>query len=100
MQYGSNQRESQQNQEKWRQWEERTRNRPHVLDFAKRWAELMEAELHGRRAHVADIAERTMQQAGSKVMRRQQIAEAIDALVECWKYGLSLKHWRSRRGQF
>jgi hypothetical protein len=69
-----------------------------ILDYAQRWAELMEAEMASG-ARLEEIAERTSKEADdpNDDITGAMHGAAVGVLAKCWVHGKSLRRWHWRR---
>lgn len=66
-----------------------------VVNFAKRWAELMEKEIENS-AKVADIAEKTSRIADIEGITGFMYGCAVNTLSYLWEYGEELQKWHNK----
>lgn len=66
-----------------------------IIDYAKRWAELMEQEIESG-AKVADIADRTSVTADTDGITGYMYGCAVSFLSDLWEYGEDLRKWHNR----
>ena len=67
---------------------------PSILRFAQRWAELMEVEIASGKK-MAEIADRTSDQADSEGITGSMHIYAISLLAKTWIYGEDLRRWHN-----
>jgi hypothetical protein len=65
-----------------------------IIDYAKRWAELMEKEIESG-AKVADIADRTSATADTDGITGYMYGCAVSFLSNFWEYGEDLRKWHN-----
>ena len=65
-----------------------------VIDYAKRWACLMQKELQDG-AKLVDIADRTSHEADIEGITGFMYSAAVSSLAEFWEYGNELKRWHN-----
>ena len=65
-----------------------------IVDYAKRWAELMEKEIESG-AKVADIADRTSGTADTDGITGYMYGCAVGVLSDFWEYGENLRKWHN-----
>lgn len=66
-----------------------------VVDYAKRWAEMMEAEMSLGK-NLTDIANNTSIEADTEGITGFMYGCAVAALSEFWEYGEELRKWHNR----
>ena len=66
-----------------------------VINFANRWAELMEKEI-ANGAMVADMADRTSDEADTEGITGFMYGCAVSALSSFWEYGEELRKWHNK----
>lgn len=66
-----------------------------VVNFAKRWAELMEKEIENG-TKVADIAEKTSHIADTEGITGFMYGCAVNTLSHLWEYGEELRKWHNK----
>lgn len=67
-----------------------------IIDFANRWALLMEAEI-AKGFKVADIAHETSNKADTDGITGFMYGMAVTLLSESWKYGDELAAWHNNK---
>ena len=65
-----------------------------VVNYAKRWAELMEKEIE-KGARVCDIADRTSNMADTDGITGYMYGCAVSTLSHLWEYGEELRKWHN-----
>lgn len=63
-----------------------------VMDFAQRWAELMEARI-AKDELVFDMAQKTSDEADTEGITGFMYGCAVSVLAKCWFYGDHLRKW-------
>lgn len=66
-----------------------------VVNYAKRWAELMEREMENG-AKLVDIAERTSNEADTDGITGYMYGCAVSALSHLWEHGEELRKWHNK----
>ena len=66
-----------------------------VVNYVKRWAELMEKEIENG-ARVADIADRTSYAADTEGITGYMYGCAVSTLAYFWEYGEELRKWHNK----
>ena len=70
-----------------------------VVDYAIRWAEMMEAETDaGKR--ILDIAKQTSRDADTEGITGFMYGCAVQMLSSCWVHGETLRQWHNIETQF
>ena len=67
-----------------------------IMDFAEKWAELMQDNLKGKAA-ISDVAEKTAREADTAGITGLMYARAIRVLADSWEYGDELKAWHNKK---
>lgn len=67
-----------------------------VVDFAKRWAELMESEI-ANGAKLVDVADRTSTEADTDGVTGFMYGCAVSALFQLWEHGNELRMWHNKK---
>jgi hypothetical protein len=67
-----------------------------VVDYAERWAELMEKEIAKGRS-VFEVAEAASQQADTDGISGFMYGAAVSSLTHFWAYGADLAKWHNRQ---
>jgi len=66
-----------------------------VVQFAERWADLMEQEID-KGAKLADIAEETSHDADTEGITGFMYGCAVNILANVWEYGEELRRWHNK----
>lgn len=66
-----------------------------VVNFAKRWVELMESEM-ANGAKLVDVADRTSDEADTDGITGYMYGCAVSALVNFWEHGEELRKWHNK----
>jgi hypothetical protein len=86
------------NVEEWSNWEKHNRDGGYgeaVLDFAEKWADLMEIRI-GNGEELESVAKETSFQASKELgLSGFQYNAGVVMLVGCWKYGEELRIWHN-----
>ena len=84
------------NQEVWQSWV--TNNTDSygkgVMDYAQRWADLMEARI-GAGDDLLSCAKDTSHQADTEGVTGFMYGAAVSVLASCWRYGEQLRRWHN-----
>ncbi len=72
----------------------------HIIQFAERWADLMEEKMASG-ARLEDVAKETSLQAHTETggISMFQYGAAITTLADCWEHGEALRQWHCLGGQ-
>lgn len=84
------------NQESWQEWVKNNED-PYgkaVIDYAERWATLMEACISEGEA-LESIAKRTSHEADTEGITGFMAGAAVSVLASCWEYGEQLRCWHN-----
>lgn len=82
--------------EAWLKWEENNKD-PYgkaVIDYAKRWAELMEAKMQEGKT-LEEIADDCSHQADTEGITGFMYGAAVSVLATSWEHGEELRRWHN-----
>lgn len=91
-------------EQEWQSYQEKNQDGygAGVIDYAERWAELMEAEINARREQhsvettLKDHANRLSHEADTDGITGFMYGAAVHTLSEVWLYGEELRRWHNR----
>lgn|SRR5574341_610138 len=84
------------NETLWREFEQNNQDfyGKGIVDFARHWAELMEARIAGG-AKLEDIADTTSHEADTEGITGFMYGAAVATLSKTWLYGEALRRWHN-----
>ena len=84
------------NEENWQVWVDNNKD-PYgkgVIDFAERWADLMEAQMDGE-IRLEDVAKETSHEANTEGITGFMYGTAVQVLFTSWEHGDHLRRWHN-----
>jgi len=89
------------NEKAWREHRRANAGSPYgmaVLDYAERWANMMEAEIE-RGMALEECAQQTSEEADTEGITLFQYGCAVSILAQVWAHGEKLRRWHNLREQ-
>lgn len=69
------------------------------VDYAERWANLMEERMAGDRAMLASVAKQASHDANTGGITGYMYGAAVSMLLKCWEHGEALRRWHNKDTQ-